>query len=299
MASLPAPLSARLSARAEAVRRWFFPETVELPEGLDRVLGQLFPRLDRRRVRFRRGLPHVLNWIPNQAITLPALAPRAGSVYLHRDCCEIDSFDRAGLYVHESYHLLQLQESGWGLGLARPFIVLYLACAARNGFRYAGHPMESDAYRVAGTRESLFEAAVDPVLLPLGFLRGEPGCDGPDSDTLAGCCAPAVTEASGVAFWRKLAESTPGYAGLTGMVRRLMAPRGSGVAAQLARAALTLAAAAPLALTGLLVAAWLLVWSLAAAILAAGEVLVLGAGALATGALALLAALSSLFERRA
>jgi hypothetical protein len=106
------------------------------------------------------------------------LAPRAGSVYLHRDCWEIDSLDRVGLYVHESYHLLQLQESGWGLGLARPFIVLYLACAAGNRFRYDGHPMESDAYRVAGKRESLFEAAADPDLLPLGFLRGEPGCRG-------------------------------------------------------------------------------------------------------------------------
>lgn len=299
MALPSARMSARLAARAEAVRRWFFPPAVELPAGLDQVLGLVFPRLDRRRIRYHRGLPHLLNWIPNQAITLPALAPRAGSVYIHRDCCEIDSLDRMGLYVHESYHLLQLQESGWGLGLARPFIVLYLACAAANRFRYEGHPMESDAYRVAGKRRSLFEAAVGPDLLPLGFVRGEPGCSCPDFGSLSGCCAPAVTEASGVAFWRKLAASTPGYAPLVRLARLLAAPRGSGVAARLARAVLGLAAAVPLALAGLLVAAWLLVWSLAAAVLAGAELLVLGAGALAAGSLAFLAALAAFFERPA
>src|SRR5215207_7347036 len=211
MRPVPSRPASRWSARAAAVRRWFFPEAVELPEGLDRLLGILYPRLDRRRASFHRGLPHLLNLIPHQAITLPALAPRSGRVYIRPDCWRPGSVEGLGLFVHEGYHLLQLQESGWGLGLARPFIVLYLACAAANRFRYEGHPMESDAYRVAGRRASVFEAAVDPALVPVAHLAGEPGCECPDLGPLASCCAPAVTEASGLAFWRKLALSTPGF----------------------------------------------------------------------------------------
>jgi len=43
-----------------------------------------------------------------------------------------------------------MQETGPGLGLVRPFVLLYLACAAGSGFRYRSHPLEIDAYRVAG-----------------------------------------------------------------------------------------------------------------------------------------------------
>jgi hypothetical protein len=86
---------------------------------------------------------------------------------------------------------------------------------------------------------------------------------------------------------------------LVRLARRLAAPRGEGAGARLARAALALAAAAPLALAGLLVAAWLLVWSFAAGVLAAAELLVRGAGALAAGSLSFLAALAAVFERPA
>src|SRR5262245_54682275 len=203
-------VSERLRAAAQALRHSFFPPRIELPQGLAHLLRIVYPRLDLRRVSFHRGMPHLLGWTANTAITLPAFAPRGGRVYLRPSAWDPGSAYGLGLVLHEAFHLLQLQESGWGLGLARPFVVLYLACAAGNGFRYRGHPMETEAFRVAGGRRSRFETAVDPALLPLPYLAGEPGCDCPDLDELARCCAPAVAEASGIAFWRKLALSTPG-----------------------------------------------------------------------------------------
>jgi hypothetical protein len=95
-----------------------------------------------------------------------------------------------------------------------------------------------------------------------------------------------VTEASGVAFWPRLAASAPGYAPLARAARRLAS---SGPLARLA-------AAAPAALAGLLAAAWLLVWWIAAALLALGEWLLLAAGALAYGVLAGLARLAAAFS---
>jgi hypothetical protein len=74
--------------------------------------------------------------------------------------------------------------------MIRPFLILYLACAGGNGFRYSSHPMEVDAYALAGRRQSLFEC------------------------TVAAGCEPPPVAASGVSFWRKLAASTPGGAPL-------------------------------------------------------------------------------------
>lgn len=81
-----------------------------------------------------------------------------------------------------------MQEAGPGLGLVRPFIILYLACAAGNGFRYAGHPMEDDAYRMAGRSSCPFEGAC---------AAGRP-------------LAPIAVQSSGLHFWRRLTASAPG-----------------------------------------------------------------------------------------
>jgi hypothetical protein len=139
-------------------------------------------------VSFHHGLPHLLRG-RTEGMVLPApLSPVRCRIYIRPDCWQPETDDGFSLLAHEAFHALQMQESGPGLGMVRPFLILYLAGAAGNNFRYSTHPMEVDAYAVAGRRQSLFERTV-----------------------AAGCEPPPVT-ASGVRFWRKLAASTPGGA---------------------------------------------------------------------------------------
>ena len=180
--------------RAERLQRWLFPPEVELPEAARRVLQTVYPTLDLRRLRFHLGIPHFFNLFAIQGITLPGkVFPRRTRVYIEPRFWEPGSVEGLGLLLHEAYHALQLQEAGPGLGLFRPFLVLYLACAAGNGFRYAGHPIEDDAYRLAGDRESLFES----------LFQGREVS--PES---CGCLA---TPGSGLRFWTWLAASAPGW----------------------------------------------------------------------------------------
>lgn len=182
-----------MPSRAERLQRWLFPPEVELPEPARRVLQAVYPTLDLRRLRFHLGIPHVFNLFAIQGITLPGkVFPRRTRIYIEPRFWDPGSIDGLGLLLHEAYHALQLQEAGPGLGLFRPFLVLYLACAAGNRFRYAGHPMEDDAYRLAGDGASLFETL---------FHGREITPDG------CGCLA---TPASGLRFWQRLAGSAPG-----------------------------------------------------------------------------------------
>ena len=62
------------------------------------------------------------------------------------------------------------------LGPFRPFLLLYFACGAANRFRYQGHPMEEDAYVLAGRPRISSNAAVSSGLAPsntsVGRARG-------------------------------------------------------------------------------------------------------------------------------
>lgn len=231
----------RKTRRAERLRRWFFPPEVELPEHARRVLQAVYPTLDLKELRFHLGIPHVFNMFAIQGITLPGkLRPRRMRIYIEPQFWDPGSVDGLGLLLHESYHALQIQDAGFGLGFLRPFMVLYLACAAGNRFRYAGHPMEDDAYQVAGDSESRFEAT---------FRTG---------DIVPEACECMATPSSGLSFWRRLAESTPGWRRAGESLRILLIPW---------------------------VALWLLFWTLAVAILAAIKGLVEMLGALAVGLL--------------
>jgi len=185
-----------MPSRVERLQRWLFPPEVELPEPARRVLQSVYPTLDLRTLRFHLGIPHVFNLFAIQGITLPGrVSPRRTRIYIEPRFWQPGSVDGLGLLLHEAYHALQLQEAGPGIGLLRPFLVLYLACAAGNRFRYAGHPMEDDAYRVAGDRESLFES----------LFHGRPGKEvSPEG------CECLATPGSGLRFWTRLAESAPG-----------------------------------------------------------------------------------------
>jgi hypothetical protein len=176
----------RLRQGAGRLWRRLFPPAVELPAAARERLAGIYPSLDLRRITFHRGLPwFVLRGVGG--ITLPGLlSPVRCRIYVRAYFWEPETAGGFSLLVHESFHALQMQEAGPGLGLVRPFLILYLACAARNGFLYRGHPMETDAYAVAGLHGSRFERAV------------------------AAGVEPEPVASSGLRFWRKLAASTPG-----------------------------------------------------------------------------------------
>lgn len=181
----------RLRTRARRLWRWLFPEEVALAEEDRRTVAAVYPALDLRRVSFHRGLPHLLKGGAQGMVLPAALSPRRCRVYIAPRGWRGDSVADSGLLLHEAFHALQVQESGPGLGALHPFLVLYLACAARNGFLYSHrHPMEADAYRLAGRRSSLFESRTAAGGLNLTEI---------------------ATPTSGLAFWRKLARSTPGH----------------------------------------------------------------------------------------
>lgn len=180
----------RLRTRARRLWRWLFPEEVALSAEDRQAVETVYPTLDLRRVSFHRGLPHYLKGFA-QGMVLPAvLSPRRCRIYIAPRFWKGNSVCDTGLLLHEAFHVLQLQESGPGLGALHPFLILYLACSARNGFFYSRrHPMEADAYHLAGRRSSLFESRSAAGHLDLAEI---------------------ATRTSGLAFWRKLARSTPG-----------------------------------------------------------------------------------------
>jgi hypothetical protein len=183
-----ARLGERLRTLGDRLWRGIFPPEVQLPDEARRTLAALYPSLDLDRVRFHRGLPHLLKGA-GDGITLPGvLSARLCRIYVKSRLWRPRTRSWLDLLAHEAFHALQMQETGWGIGLIRPFIILYLACAAGNGFRYAGHPMENDAYCMAGRRDSLFERTCR--------------CGGAPEEIAVGT--------SGVAFWRLLAASIPG-----------------------------------------------------------------------------------------
>jgi len=178
----------RLRVGARRIWRWLFPEEVELPEEARRALAALYPSLDLGRVRFHRGLPHFIDRVAD-GITLPGvLAPRRCRIYIQDGCWSPETPAGLDLLAHEAFHALQMQEAGPGVGLVRPFIVLYLACAAGNRFAYRGHPMEVDAYHVAGRPGSRFATTC----------------------ACGGTLEEIAVHTSGLSFWRRLAASAPG-----------------------------------------------------------------------------------------
>lgn len=251
----------RLKARARHLWRWLFPEEVALPEEALRVLRAVFPTLDLDAISFHRGMPHLIRLLGSQAITLPdLLVPRKTRIYFEPPYFDPGTVEGLGTVVHEAYHALQVQDSRWGIGPLRPFIVLYFACGAANGFRYRGHPMEDDAYALAGRRRSPFECAA---------------CFEPCERVAERLAIPV----SGLRFWGKLARSTPG-------VGRFLKPGAS-------RLWLLVPLAFPL------VTVWLLLWSGAAALAWLARLLVETAGAVAAGLVWGIGSLLSLFDRSA
>lgn len=261
-------LADRLRVRARRLWRWFFPPEVPLPPEVRRLVAAVYPTLDLGAVTFHRGLPHFLKGMDAAGMALPAaLSPRRTRVYIHPRCWDTATVQGLGLLLHEAFHALQIQEMGPGLGGLHPFILLYLAAACGSGFVYWRHPMEVDAYQVAGQRWSGFERAclAAPGALWDRLAAAETG------EGSGGLPGGPVVPSSGLAFWRRLAASAP-------VARRLPGLPGRG-------------AAAPL------IVLWLLAWSLVTAVLWLARLLVEAAGAAAAALLWGLAALAGAFRR--
>lgn len=238
--------------KPEAPWRWFFPPRAEVPEEARRVIRAVLPKLDLDRVTFHQGMPHLIRLVGSQAVTVPdLLLPRRTRVYVDPRYWDPGSVEGLGTLVHEAYHALQVQESGWGFGPFRPFLALYFACGAANGFRYKGHPMEEDAYRVAGRRRSLFESTFTAAV--------------PCGETVEKDCECVAAPSSELRFWRKLAGSTP-------LVKRFATPAARRLWA------VALLGSPPVAL-------WLLVWTGAAALFWLARLVVEAGGALVAGPL--------------
>jgi hypothetical protein len=193
--------SRRERLRRQATRLWqgLFPPEVLLPHEARQRLAALYPALDFQQVHFHRGVPGFLRG-RTEGIVLPgSWSPVGSHVYIRRDLWHLETRAGISLLAHEAFHALQMQEAGPGLGFLRPFLVLYLACAAGNRFVYRGHPLEEPAYSVAGRRRSRLERC----------LR-----DGVDPEPVA---------ASGLRFWQLLVSSVPGGRRARGPVRGLFA----------------------------------------------------------------------------
>jgi hypothetical protein len=136
----------RLQDRARRLWRWLFPARIEPPPEVARILRAVYPALDLGAVSFHLGVPHLIRLLGSAAIVLPhPLTPRRTCVYVEPGAWDPESVEGLGTLVHEAYHALQAQEAGRGLGPFRPYLVLYFAFGAANGFRYQGHPMETGA----------------------------------------------------------------------------------------------------------------------------------------------------------
>ncbi len=165
------------------------------------MLQAVYPRLDLARVTFHLGMPHLLSLGRYQAITLPStFGLRRVGIYVRRRSFQARSVSGLGILVHEAFHALQIQDSagGWGLGLVRPFPVLYLACAAANRFLYDGHPIETDAYEHAGQRASRFDRALRDCA-----VAGEVPALVVEKTVVEQAAAGLAIHASGLAFWAK------------------------------------------------------------------------------------------------
>jgi hypothetical protein len=262
----------QLRERARRFWEWFFPPEIALLPATAGLLRTLYPSLRLERVRFHRGMPHVVRSLGSLAITLPdLLVPRRTRIYFVPGAWAPHSIAGAGTLAHEAFHALQIQESSWGAGPFRPFLWLYFACGAANGFRYHDHPLEVDAYRLAGRASSPFEATMlDEHLggleVDLDYAR-------------AGACAPPLAcDSAGVDFWRRIAATTPFVGG---------------------RFASVATASWPWALLAFpLIAPWLAFWIMAAALAWLGLVAFELLGLLLAGPFLVIAAIMEMIVRR-
>lgn len=139
--------------------RWVFPETIQRTADVNQLLEKLYPTINWDKVRFHKGMPWFMVGNFAHAIVLPATWHYQR---IHAYFSQYDTHTSRGLstVVHESFHVLQYQDTGRGIGLLRGFLVYYLAdyfqllfkygfkksWMTANDLAYREHPMEIPAH---------------------------------------------------------------------------------------------------------------------------------------------------------
>ena len=201
------------------VWHWFFPKKIDVPDCVIELLKAIYPTVDWDKVTFYEGLPNLFGLptlinnifggggLSQGAITLPSTKSLSGiNVYLipsQSDWCSCNK--DLNTYVHEGAHVLQIQEwlGGWGLGMGRPFITLYLACFFDN-FSYSNSPFEIPAYQI----ESTFVGCCSTS--PCDCSTTPPTTNTTAITDLVNNCTGLVQTSSGMNFWEMVAQCAPG-----------------------------------------------------------------------------------------
>jgi hypothetical protein len=219
---------------ARDVWQWYFPREISPPDCVLALLRTVYPTVDWDSVTFHDGIPHVIS-TGQSAITLPDTYSFTGiGVYFASGAWDTCSEDGLATIVHEGMHVLQLQGAigGVGLGFARPFIIQYLSCWAGHGFSYDEHPMEREAYRVAGCpsaspprcpQPSLFEACYDASRPVCDCSSGSPVLNQGNLNAFAAGCPGVVQRASSGSFWENIARCVPGFRAIVDLAGKAFA----------------------------------------------------------------------------
>lgn len=170
---------------------WFFPPEREVPECVREWLEELFPDLDLDRVHVHEGLPPLMRISSPVAITLPGAGGVTDiHVYIRDglpDACSCDEETGLALYAHELVHVQQYVDyaGGYGLGLFRAFLYVYLLCALRHSSQdFEDNPLEGEAFDFGGDVEDCCSddrqpcdcSGDEPVLDPEGLENWREHC---------------------------------------------------------------------------------------------------------------------------
>lgn len=121
------------------------PNEMELPVWVMNMLAIMYPTVSWNKVHFYNRLPWYIFPSTTHAIVLPGTLDFSHlHIYFNRNF-DTSGYYGLGLIVHEGFHVLQYTDTGkCGPGFARPFMMYYLACWLRHGYRNS--PMETAAY---------------------------------------------------------------------------------------------------------------------------------------------------------
>jgi hypothetical protein len=196
---------------------WFFPPEVPAHDCVLALLRFIYPGVNWSRVRFHDGIPPIIN-VGQNAITLPSPVlwePNLVRVFFQSglwDPCICGGMGRGlTLIVHEGMHVRQIWDTGWdGVGLIRPFIMLYLSCWVSVGFNYAANPLEVQAVAV----ETDFNGCCTVDRRPCDCSTDPPTLDEAALQRFRDNCPHVVRTSSELSFFGSIAECIPGLQSL-------------------------------------------------------------------------------------
>ena len=197
----------------------YFPEEINVPDCVRKLLEFLYPTINWDNVSFYDGIPYYMNG-GQIAMTMPdAYSFTKIDIYFGSGKWNPCTKDGLATIVHEGFHVLQMHDvlGGAGIGMVRPFLMQYLSCYAGDGFDYNSHPMELAAYHMEG----LFYGCYDGSNPICDCGAGNPVLNQANLDSFKKHCAGIVQTSSGIDFWKGMAASVPGLSSISGAAQWL------------------------------------------------------------------------------